>query len=131
MTLFDFFEQVCMETSIHLDTEIQTVDELKLLIENYKPQTRNYVHVLDSLMQQANATPEIVEPFEDITTSNFKMSSSQEQNDIQSQPDESSSSIFGSITSFLKRNTKVFKIITDTIQIVYVGTLIYNSIVDY
>ena len=131
MTLFDFFEQVCMETSIHLDTEIQTVDELKLLIENYKPQTRNYVHVLDSLMQQANATPEIVEPFEDITTSNFKMSSSQEQIDIQSQPDESSSSIFGSITSFLKRNTKVFKIITDTIQIVYVGTLIYNSIVDY
>ena len=72
--LFDFFELVCIETSIPLDNEIKTVSEFKLLIENhenYKPQTkacRNYVHVLDSLMQKAgeNTSQEVVQELSDL-----------------------------------------------------------------
>ena len=72
--LFDFFELVCIETSIPLDNEIKTVTDLKLLIvnhENYEPQSnscRNYVHVLDSLMQKAgeNTSQEVVKELSDL-----------------------------------------------------------------
>ena len=66
--LFNLFEQICIETSIPLDTEIKNVDELLKLIEdheNYIPQTkacRQYKHVINSLMKQAyeNLSPIVV-----------------------------------------------------------------------
>jgi hypothetical protein len=72
--LFEFFEQVCLETSIPLNKEIQTDGELKLLLEdrdNYAPLTRacrSYKHVLDTLMQKAatESTQAVVSELSDV-----------------------------------------------------------------
>ena len=78
--LFEFFEQVCMETSIPLDKEIQTVEELLQLIEdheNYIPKTkacREYKHVIDSLIRQApeNLYPVVVSELSELIFAKLK-----------------------------------------------------------
>ena len=78
--LFELFEQICEETSIPLNKEIETVEGLKLLLEdhnNYAPLTRacrSYIHVLDTLMQKATTklTPTAVIDLSDLVFSSLR-----------------------------------------------------------